>query len=310
MFGNWIAASWDKLSPGRHILLGIERWIFRERSPYQEVAIASVPGFGRGLFLDGLVQFTERDEFVYHEHFALPPLLFHENPRRVLIQGGGDGLALREVLRDPRVEEVVLVEIDRLVVEACRKHLAELHRGSFDNPRAEIRIQNVLDYLSGPAAPFDVVLVDLIDAYQPASLELYAKVLPLTRRALAPGAIVGLFGDMMGLRITPIYLAANEAFRHVELHRACIGSFGGEYGFLLASDEVDFHKPPAGELRKRADWLAGDLRALIPEQFPTAFLIPPSLRRHFQEAVGKRGPHLSLPSAKAEWVFPPSDQSG
>ena len=133
---NWIAASWDRLQNGRQLLLGIEQWIFRQRSEFQEVAIAAVPDYGRGLFLDAVVELLELDEFVYHESFALPPLLYHPRPRRVLIQGGGDGCALREVLRDPRVEEVVLVELDGLVIDACREHLKELHRGSFDDPRA------------------------------------------------------------------------------------------------------------------------------------------------------------------------------
>ena len=72
-YGNWIAASWDRLHRGRHILLGIDNWIFRERSEFQEVAIARVPDSGKGLFLDAVVEFLEVDEFVYHESMSLPP---------------------------------------------------------------------------------------------------------------------------------------------------------------------------------------------------------------------------------------------
>ena len=165
MSENWTAASLDRLQRGRHILLGIEQWIYRERSEFQEVAIASVPEFGNGLFLDAVVEFLEIDEFIYHESVALPPLLFHPSPKRVLIEGGGDGLVLREVLRDPRVEEVVMVEIDALVSEAGKEHLKELHRGSFDDERAEILIQDVFPYLENSTKPCDGILVDLLDGY-------------------------------------------------------------------------------------------------------------------------------------------------
>lgn len=305
-YKNWIAASWDRLSPGRHILLGIEQWIFREHSPYQEVAIARVPEFGRGLFLDGVVQFLELDEFIYHEHLAVPPLLFHPSPRRVLIQGGGDGLALREVLRDPRVEEVVLVDIDAVVVEACRKHLPDLHNGSFDDPRAQIRIEDILSFLSDPPGQFDVVLGDLIDVYDPAALGLYAKVLQLTRGVLAPGAVVCFFGELAhpSYRVTPLYVGLAKSFRHVEMHRATIDSFGGEYGFILASDEVIFREVSPTILRNCADNLRGSLRALVPEGFPGAFYLPPYLLKHLREALQSDAYAPRSPKETPSWIFP------
>ena len=279
-FENWIAASWDKLSPGRHILLGIEQWTFRKQSDFQEVAIAEVPAYGRGLFLDSVVEFVAHDEFVYHEALALPPLLFHPSPRRVLIQGGGDGLALREILRDPRVEEVVLVELDPVVVESCKEHLAHLHRDSFDDARATILIQDVLLFLETTSQTFDVVLVDLIDGYDQASVDLYRKVLPLTQRVLARGAVVSAFGDLARslFSILPVYRALKERFRYLEMHRAAIESFSGAYGFLLASDAVDFRAQPKAVTEERAGRLRGTPRSLVPEHFPSCFALPPYLQ--------------------------------
>lgn len=302
MFKNWIAASWDRLSPGRHLLLGIEQWIFRERSPFQEIVIARLPELGRGLFLEGNIQFVEQDEFVYHEHLALPSLLYHSQPKRVLIQGGGDGLALREVLRDRRVEEVVLVEIDGVVVDACREHLADLHRGSFDEPRAHLRIEDVLTYLSGSPGTFDIVLADLLDVYGPGSLDLYRKVIPLTRQALAPGGIVVLFGELARptYRVAPLYRELTRSFKHVEMYRACIDSFACEYGFMLASDEIEFRQVPTETLRDRADKLSGPLKALVPEQFPAAFLLPP----HVEEHLKNDSYEPSAPKETMSWIYP------
>ena len=300
---SWIAASSDHLHRGRHTLLGIEKWIFREQSRYQEVAIAEVPDFGKALFLDSVVEFATADEFVYHEAFALPPLLFHDAPKRVLIEGGGDGLALREVLRDPRVEEVVVVELDGLVVDACREHMADMHGGSFDNPRAMILIDDALSYLDASPPKFDVVLVDLIDGYDAASIELYEKALPLTRNALAPGAIVGGFGDLQQplLPVRFTYRGLDRHFAHLAMHRAAIESFSGAYGFLLASDDVDFHQIPTALIEERASNLTGVTRSLIPSFFPACFALP----HYLEEALKEQPP--PPPAALADsfsWVFP------
>ncbi len=302
-YGKWIAGSWDRLQRGRHILLGVEEWIFRERSKFQEVAIATVPDYGRGLFLDAVVEFLALDEFVYHESFALPPLLFHPDPKRVLIAGGGDGLALREVLRDPRVDEVVMVELDGLVIDACKAHLPELHRGSFDDERATILIQDIFPYLEGDPKPFDVILVDLLDAYDELAVGLYDNVFRLLRNALHPDGIVGAFGDVappqMTIRVP--YRGLCRFFENVAMHQAPVSTFGGGYGFLLASDAVEFHHTAAEVVTERAAALAGDLQALVPEHFPHCFAMPRYVRRALDEEFAP--PSEGVPDAFS-WIYP------
>jgi spermidine synthase len=106
------------------IRFAVEGVVTRERTDFQDLAIFDSPGFGRVLALDGIVQLTEADECVYHEMIAHVPLLAHGQARRVLVIGGGDGGTVREVLKHD-VDEVVTVELDRQVVEACREHRFE-----------------------------------------------------------------------------------------------------------------------------------------------------------------------------------------
>lgn len=285
-YGNWIAASWDRRERGRNTLLGIDEWLFRKRSDFQEVAIARVPDRGEGLFLDALVQFLEIDEFVYHEAFALPPLLYHPRPERVLIAGGGDGLALRETLRDPRVEEVVLVEIDRMVIDACREHLPRLHRGSFDDPRSKICVGDALAYLESSPRLFDVVLIDLLDGYDRPAIEILRRAIGHARKAMRPGAILGAFGEISlpELPLQPVYRELSRQFQQVAVHQAAIESFAGSYGFVLASDAVDFVRAPAEPFRERASALMGDSRSLVPEVFPHCFHLPLFVRQALEAA--------------------------
>ena len=302
MSENWTAASLDKLQRGRHILLGIEQWIYRERSEFQEVAIASVPELGKGLFLDTVVEFLEIDEFIYHECVALPPLLFHPGPKRVLIEGGGDGLVLREVLRDPRVEEVVMVEIDPLVINACKEHLKELHRGSFDDERAEILVQDVFPYLEDSPQPFDLILVHLLDGYDQSAVRLYQNVLPLSQKVLARGGIIAGFGDlaMPRMSIAPLYQGLSKLFQHVVLHSAAILTFGGGYGFVLASNEIDFNAAATETIVERASALSGELRALTPRAFPGCFAVP----RYLADALDRPAPPPSAALAdEFNWLY-------
>lgn len=286
--------------------MGVERWLFRERSPYQEIAIGHVPELGRALFLDAVVQLAELDEFVYHEHLVLPPLLFHPAPRSVLILGGGDGMALREALRDSRVEQAVLVEIDERVIGACREHFADVLQGSFDAPRSRLVIRDALDYLASTPERFDVVIADLLDVHQRASLDLYSEVLSLTRRVLSPGGILCQFGDlaMPYYWMTPLYVGMARAFRHVVLHRAWLESFTSVYGFVLASDGVDFRRETSKTLRSRARALESPPKALVPEQYPSAFELPPYLARHLEEALAREQAELEADWATVSWLFP------
>ena len=140
----------------------VVRTLFSGRSAFQQVDVVETGGHGRMLLNDGVIMLSERDEFVYHEMIAHVPLFVHPAPRRVLIIGGGDGGTAREVLRHGTAARVVLVEIDALVVDACRRHLPTV-AAAFDDPRLELVIGDGVRYVTDCRETFDVVIVDSSD---------------------------------------------------------------------------------------------------------------------------------------------------
>ncbi len=146
----------------------VEKTLFSGRSRFQQVDVVQTRDHGVMLLNDGLVMLSERDEFIYHEMIAHVPLFVHPNPRRVLVIGGGDGGTVREVLRHPGVERVVMVEIDEMVVNACRKYMPEVSC-ALDDPRLELRIEDGIKFVAETEEGFDVILVDSTDPIGPAA---------------------------------------------------------------------------------------------------------------------------------------------
>lgn len=141
--------------------------LFDEKSPWQRVQILKTKNYGPLLVNDGIVMTSERDEYVYHEMIAHVPLFTHSSPRQVLIIGGGDGGTAREVLKHKTVKKCVMVEIDRLVTEACKKYLPVTGKG-LTHPRLEIKFEDGAAFLAEQKNTFDVIIVDSSDPIGPA----------------------------------------------------------------------------------------------------------------------------------------------
>lgn len=158
----------EKHTPHAGITMEIRKSLYHGVSDYQTLDILDTYDFGKVFLIDNLIMLTERDEFVYHEMLTHVPLLSHPDPRNVLVIGGGDGGTVREVLKHQEVEEVVLVEIDRMVVEASLEYLPEISSGLTD-PRVTIRYEDGVRFVDdAPKDRFDVILVDSTDPVGPA----------------------------------------------------------------------------------------------------------------------------------------------
>lgn len=142
--------------------------LFELETPFQKLVIFDNPVFGRVMTLDGIVQTTEKDEFVYHEMLAHVPLMSHPNPKRVLIIGGGDGGILREVLKHHCLEQVTMVEIDPAVIEMAKQYFPQHSQGAFDHPKARIVIADGVKFVNESSEQFDVIISDSTDPEGPA----------------------------------------------------------------------------------------------------------------------------------------------
>jgi spermidine synthase len=169
--------------------LKLAKTLYSARSPFQQVDVVETTGYGRMLLLDGLVMTTEHDEFVYHEMIAHIPMLAHPNPQRVLVIGGGDGGTVREVLKHPSVQQVVLCEIDGLVIDACKQYLPTI-AGQLDDPRVVLNVADGVAYMAEQTEAFDVILIDSTDPMGPGEGLFTEPFYTHVKTALRPGGVV------------------------------------------------------------------------------------------------------------------------
>jgi len=157
----------EKQTPNMGITCKIKRTLAVEKTDYQHLAVLDTEQFGTMLVLDGAVQTTVEDEFIYHEMITHIPLFTHNNPRKVLVIGGGDGGAIREILKHESVEKAYLVEIDGKVVEYSKLYLPQISCALSD-PRCEVLIEDGINFITNNKGVFDVIMVDSTDPVGPA----------------------------------------------------------------------------------------------------------------------------------------------
>ncbi len=237
--GEW---HYEHITPD---LLQVERVrniIYEGRTAYQAVTIQDTECFGRTLVLDDKTQSTELDEFVYHEALVQPSMVAHPAPQRVFVAGGGEGATLREVLSHQSVQQAVMVDIDREVVELCRRHLASFHRGAFDDPRVELLHLDALEYLEQTDRRFDVVVVDVPDpleagpAYHLYTQEFYE----LLKDRLRPGGMIVAQSGPTGPAFyeqcfSAVARTIGSVFPSVFAYDTFVPSFGSAWGFVIGS---------------------------------------------------------------------------
>jgi spermidine synthase len=212
--------------------------VYSRTTPYQRIIITRGRS-GFQLFLNGHLQFSSADEYRYHEALVHPALAVAESPRRVLILGGGDGLALREVLTYPAVATVTLVDIDPDMTRLSERFapLAELNRHAFADPRVEVVNRDALIRLEEDTRLYDAAIIDFPDPDTYALGKLYTtRFYRLLRQRLTPGAAVGIqcSSPLMARRsFWCIIKTLETAGFVVRPYHAAVPSFG-VWGFALA----------------------------------------------------------------------------
>jgi len=203
---------------------------------------------GRCLYLDDALQLSQLDEFAYQEMIAFIPLNAHPNPKRVLVIGGGDGGVVRELLKHPLVEEVVLCEIDEAVIRVSRQYLSFMSE-SFNNPKVKVEIEDGQHYVKKHKNEFDVIITDSSDPKGPAEVLFEKNYYQSLYECLKSGGIVCSQAETIWFHlpfIKTLYSMAQSIFQSVAYASVMVATYpAGQIGFLLASKDqvVDFSSP-------------------------------------------------------------------
>jgi len=225
-------------------LRAVNRVLYSGESKYQRIAVVEFKDLGKALVLDGKVQSSLFDEYVYHESLVHPAMVLHGNPQRVLIIGGGEGATAREVLKWDTVKEVVMVDIDEEVVNVSRRYLPEMHGGSFNDDRFKLVIGDGRRFLEESGDRFDVILVDATDPLEggPSYLLYTVEFYRLAKSRLTPNGVFATqaTNTAYALKVLAvIYRTIGSVFSRARVYQSYMHSYDAPWGFVVASDASD-----------------------------------------------------------------------
>jgi spermidine synthase len=232
----------------------IARTITARQTKFQFMEILETLSYGKVLVLDGRIQSSQADDFMYHELLVHPGLLAHPEPRRTMVIGGGEGATVREILRHRSITDCLMVDIDGEVVEECKKHLPEMHQGAFDDPRTRVLNEDARAYLEKTSERFDLIVVDLVEPLEegPACLLFTREFYSLIRDRLTDHGVMTMQAGMTKINELHFYGAVNrtlrEVFPVVAPYQGFISCFGTPWGFILASKGTDPRRQSAAEI--------------------------------------------------------------
>jgi spermidine synthase len=264
-------------------VFAVDAVLHQGRTRFQEVLVFENRFFGRVLVLDGVVQLTERDNHIYHEMIAHVPLSAHGSAKRALIIGGGDGGTLKEVLKHP-VAEAVLVEIDGEVVELSKQYFPAVSGGSFEDPRAKVIIDDAADYVTETEARFDVIIVDSTDPIGPSEKLFSNSFYADCARVLHPGGLISVQSGapfFQGSELVKVLQDLETVFGAAAPFLAPVPTYaGGMLALAVASTSREALCPALDILRERFGKIRGATGYYTPEVHRAAFTLPPCFVNH------------------------------
>lgn len=236
------------------IFLKVKNFLHKSKSKYQEIEVVENEYFGKVLFLDGLLQTTEKDEYFYHEMLAHPALITHPFPQNILVIGGGDGGLLKEIL-PYSIKYACLVEIDREVVEVSQKYFPWL-KSCLRDQRTELIFSDGREFIEKTTKKFDIVFIDSSDPVGPSAnlheSDFYEKL----KKCLSPGGIVVAQVGSPFYKAESIYEKNDflmKLFKMVCFYVSPVPTYpGGYWCFVFLSDEIkpfDIKRNPPEELK-------------------------------------------------------------
>jgi len=231
-----------EISPHISVHLECRGVLHSSRSSFQKIEVVESLDFGRMLVLDGVINFTERDEFVYHEMLVHVPLFSHPDPSAVLIVGGGDGGTAREAIKHEGIRRIQQVEIDKEVIAVSRRYFPSLS-SSLDHPKVDVLLSDAIQYVREIEEKFDIILIDSTDPVIDQSEGLFT--VPFYKdccNALTEqGILAAQIGDIFFEKelVVDVFNRLKEVFPIVRIFRAPIPSYTiVPYSFVFCSKAI------------------------------------------------------------------------
>lgn len=248
-----------------------------------KVEIFDTYAYGKILVIDGIVQTSEADEFIYHDSMVHLPMTYHHNPKNILIIGGGDGGALREVLRHD-INKVTMVEISKSVVNSCKEHIPSIPNGAFENPKAELIIADGKAFIEKQKNEFDVIILDLSDPDGPAEGLISSNFYKSVNEALKEDGIVSIQSESLTYQpklVAMMQKNIRSVFPYVKLHTANIPTYQGSVFGISVAGKKDFTNITKEEVKNKLAKL-GELKYLDEDVFFASTVIP----KHLRDKIG------------------------
>ncbi|MDE0940848.1 MAG: polyamine aminopropyltransferase [Alphaproteobacteria bacterium] len=259
----------------------MDHLIYRGQTEFQSVLIFDNALLGRVLVLDGVVQTTTGDEFIYHEMLAHVPLLALENPGEVLIIGGGDGGCLEEVLKHP-VDRVTMIELDSEVVDLAQEYLGMICGQAFIDPRTELRIEDGAKFLAETNRRFDLIIIDSTDPVGPGAVLFSPEFYGNCSRCLTPSGILVTQNGVpfiQGDELEATAQAFKDLFQYPRFYFTHVPTYmGGAMALGCASNRTDAGAVSLADLTARQIGRDLTLQYYSPAVHQAAFAVPPYVR--------------------------------
>ncbi len=235
---NWFS---ERYSDYLQLSFRVRDQLISVKTDYQRIDVFDTYSFGRLLSIDGTVQLTDQDEYIYHEMITEVPYVYAKRkPQSALVIGGGDGGAALRLLK-LGLKRIVNVEIDSQVVEVSRRFFPNL-ASSFDDPACHLVIGDGIKFVSETDEKFDLIVVDSTDPEGPAEGLFSANFYRSVKRVLSDGGIVVVQSGSPFYQPRALELASSglrEVFSNVKTYTAFIPTYpSGLWSFTMAGDEI------------------------------------------------------------------------
>ncbi|QRY76989.1 polyamine aminopropyltransferase [Pseudomonas sp. PDNC002] len=265
----------------------VDRMLHEVRTEHQHLVIFENARMGRVMALDGVIQTTEADEFIYHEMLTHVPILAHGNAKRVLIIGGGDGGMLREVSKHASVEHITMVEIDGTVVDMCKEFLPNHSQGAFDDARLNLVIDDGMRFVATTTEKFDVIISDSTDPIGPGEVLFSENFYQACHRCLNDGGVLVTQNGTPFMQLDIVRNTAgrmNGLFADWHFYQAAVPTYiGGSMTFAWGSTNPALRKVDAATLSQRFAASGIETRYYNPAIHQGAFALP----QYVLQAIGK-----------------------